>query len=188
MFTVHLANPSNSRDCWVLGFCAVRMWAFSAQGAPDHDACFIAGSREVWGASGRGAVSAERPRWLGRLRAGRERSAGTTRLGASASEGLVDAGAGFDDAGGELDQAQPEGSGLGGSQRGSRRHRVPQLPNEPVGGGIQDQAHLSGNCAAARKIYQPELAPPGATSDGAGRSCRTGINWRLHGHGDGRAS
>ena len=84
--------------------------------------CFIAGFREVCGASGRGTVSVARPHWPGRRRAeGASDLPERIRLGASAGEGHADAGGGFDDACGELDQAQPDGGELGGSQRGSRK-------------------------------------------------------------------
>ena len=35
------------------------------------------------------------------------------------------------------------------------RHRVAQLPHEPVGGSMQDQAHLIGVGAAAKKHRSP---------------------------------
>ena len=72
--------------------------------------CFIAGFREVCGASGRGRC--RRHGRTGEVGAGQRARAilpERIRLGASAGEGHADAGDGFDDAGGELDQAQRAG-------------------------------------------------------------------------------
>lgn len=48
---------------------------------------------------------------------------------------------GLDDAGGDLDQAQPQGGDLGIGQRLRLGDRVAQGQHQPVGGGMQQQAH-----------------------------------------------
>ena len=71
-----------------------------------------------------------RPHWPGRRRAeGASDLPERIRLGASADEGHADAGGGFDDACGELDQARLDGSELAVRSAVVARHRVAQSPS-----------------------------------------------------------
>ena len=100
---------------------------------------------------GFGVWLAARPR---QLRAGCAQSDGggleDRGIGTGAGEGDADATGGFDDAGGDLDQPGPQRRELGGSQRAGNRDRLAQLPHQPVGSGVEDEAHLVGVGRSAR--------------------------------------
>jgi hypothetical protein len=78
-------------------------------------------------------------------------------IGAGGSEGDPDAGSGFDDAGGDLEEPQAQRCELGGGERGSLGDFLLDAPHQPVGGGVQDQAHLVGVGRSARGAIAGEL-------------------------------
>ena len=53
-------------------------------------------------------------------------------------------GRGFADAGGNLQEMQPDGVELGGGQLVPRGDGIAHAEDEPVGGGVQHEAHLVG--------------------------------------------
>ena len=55
-----------------------------------------------------------------------------------------------DDAGGDLQQAQPQRVELGDAPGRARRHQAAQRPQQPVGAGVQHQAQLVGAGAVSR--------------------------------------
>ena len=73
------------------------------------------------------------------------------------SEGHADAGGGFDDAGADLQEPESDRGELGGGQLVSRGDGVAQAEHEPVGGGVQDEAHLVGQRRAAAGAVGGEL-------------------------------
>ena len=77
---------------------------------------------------------------------------------ASSSEGEPDPGSGFDDAGAELQEAQSEGGKLGSGECVRLGDCVSDGEDQPVRGGMQDQAHLVGERAAAAGTIRGELS------------------------------
>ena len=63
-------------------------------------------------------------------------------VGTGRGEGDADAGCGLDDTGADLDDAALEGGELGAFQRGALRDGLPDGPQQPVGGGMEDQPEL----------------------------------------------
>jgi hypothetical protein len=61
---------------------------------------------------------------------------------AGSGEGDPDARGGFDDACPELEKAKSDGGELGGGEHVRLGNGVTDGKNEPIGGGMQDQAHL----------------------------------------------
>ena len=100
----------------------------------------------------------ERDRWTGRtprpsrpLR--RERSGQTAEqigFGTSGGEGEAHAAGSLDDAGGDLDQAQAQCRELGPRQVARRGNGVADSEHQPIGAGVQDEAHLIGDWRATR--------------------------------------
>lgn len=78
-------------------------------------------------------------------------------VGASAGEGDADAAGGFDDAGGDLDEADADGGELGVPQRCGGGYGLPQLPHQPICGGVEDEAHLVGIGGSARGAIALQL-------------------------------
>ena len=76
----------------------------------------------------------------------------TQEDGARAGRGDVDADAGglFDDAGANLEQAQPESGELGACERHRTGNCVAQGEHQPVGTGVQDQLAFPPNIRNAR--------------------------------------
>ena len=68
---------------------------------------------------------------------------------AGRGKGKADAGGAFDDAGAKLQQAQADGGELGSGERMCRAEGAAHCQNQPVSGGVQDQAHLVGAWTAA---------------------------------------
>lgn len=105
-----------------------------------------------------GAWSTARPR---RLRAGHAQRDGggfeDRGTGTGAGEGDADATGGLDDAGGDLDQPGSQRGGLGVAQRGGCRDGLAQLPHQPLGSGVEDEAHLVGVGRAALGAVAFEL-------------------------------
>ena len=79
------------------------------------------------------------------------------RLRARRGEGEADAGGGFDDAGSKLQKAQADGGELGSGERMCCGHGVAHCQDQPVSGGVQDQAHLVGQWTAAAGAVGGEL-------------------------------
>ena len=77
---------------------------------------------------------------------------------ASSSESYPNPGSGFDDAGAELQKAQSEGGKLGGGERVRFGDCVSDGEDQPIRGGMQDQAHLVGERAAAAGTIRGELS------------------------------
>ena len=106
-----------------------------------------------------GVWLAARPR---RLRAGRAQSDGgdleDRSIGTGAGEGDADATGDFDDAGGHLDQPGPQRRELGGSQHAGNRDPLAELSHQPVGSGVEDEAHLVGVGRSARGAVAVQLA------------------------------
>ena len=80
--------------------------------------------------------------------------------GVRAGRGEVDADAGglFDDAGADLEQAQPEGGELGAGERHGTGNGIAQGEHQPVVAGVQDQPELIGEWALAGGSIRGELA------------------------------
>jgi len=72
----------------------------------------------------------------------------------------LDLGFEFDDAHGQLDQAQPQGVELDGAPGRAARHQRAQAPHQPVGGPVQEQAKLVGGGLGARCAVGGEVALP----------------------------
>ena len=64
----------------------------------------------------------------------------------------------FDDAGADLEQAQPEGCELGTGERRGAGNGVAEREHQPVGCGVQDQPELVGERALAGGSVRGELA------------------------------
>jgi hypothetical protein len=79
-------------------------------------------------------------------------------LWACSSEGQSYPGSGFDDAGAELQKAQSQGGKLGGGERMRFGDCVSDGEDQPVRGGMQDQADLVGERAAAAGTIRGELS------------------------------
>ena len=69
-----------------------------------------------------------------------------------------DAGLHLDDAGGDLDQAQPQGVELGAPPRRAFGQGGAQGPHRPVGAGVQEQPELIGGGAGAGGAVGGEVA------------------------------
>ncbi len=65
-------------------------------------------------------------------------------------EGKTHAGGAFDDAGGDLDQTQPQCRKLGACQIAGSWDRVADCEHQPIGARVQDEPHLIGNWRPAR--------------------------------------
>jgi hypothetical protein len=78
-------------------------------------------------------------------------------LWASRGEGEADAGGGLDDTGTEREKAQADGGELGGGERMCRGDCIAHGEGQPVGRGVQDQAHLVGQRAATAGAVGGEL-------------------------------
>ena len=76
---------------------------------------------------------------------------------ASSREGEPNPGSGFADAGADLQKAQSQGGELGGRERGCLGKGVADGEDQPVGGGVEDQAHLVGEGGAAAGTIRGEL-------------------------------
>ena len=76
---------------------------------------------------------------------------------AGAGERDADAGRGFDNPRGDLDQPQAEGSELGAPQRCGLRQRLADGPHQPIGGGVEEQPHLVGIGRATRGAVALQL-------------------------------
>ena len=87
-----------------------------------------------------GRPGASRP--LRRERAGQ--TAEQIGFGTSGGEGEAHAAGGLDDAGGDLDQPQSQCRELGPRQGACRGDSVADGEHQPIGGGVQDEAHLVG--------------------------------------------
>ena len=70
-------------------------------------------------------------------------------LSASRCESDANAGCRLDDAGADPDEAPLQGGELGTSEAGAVGNGPPDSPQEPVGGGVQDQPDLVGEHAGA---------------------------------------
>ena len=68
-----------------------------------------------------------------------------------------DAGGLFYDAGANLEQPQPEDGELGLSERIGDRDGIAKAQHQPVGGGMEDEAHLVGDRSLARGAVGAEL-------------------------------
>ena len=79
-------------------------------------------------------------------------------FGTGGSEGDPDASRCFDDAGGDFEETHAHCGELGGSERGLFRDGLLYAPHQPVGGSVQDQAHLVGIGRPARGAVAGKLA------------------------------
>ena len=70
----------------------------------------------------------------------------------------ADAGGPLDHARGDLDELEPQGGELGARPRGGLRHGGAQAMQQPVGGGVEDEAELVCGGALARGAPAGELA------------------------------
>ncbi len=70
-----------------------------------------------------------------------------------------DAGGLFDDAGADLEQPQPEGGELRPGERTGGRDGIAKAQHQPVGSGMEDEAHLVGNRALAGGAVGGERGP-----------------------------
>src|SRR5271163_2210782 len=70
-------------------------------------------------------------------------------LRTSCRKGETDAAGGLDDAGGDFQQPEPDGGELGRCQIAWLRNGVANGEDEPIGGGVEDQADLVGERRAA---------------------------------------
>ena len=70
-------------------------------------------------------------------------------LRTSCREGETDAASGFDDTGCDFEKSEPDGRELGRSQVARLRNGVAHGEDEPIGGGVEDEAHLVGKRRAA---------------------------------------
>ena len=77
-----------------------------------------------------------RPSWSSGLEA--------TSEGMRRSEGDPHPACGFDDAGGDLDQAHPQGGEPGNGQRLGPGNGVTEFEHQPMGAGVQHETHLIG--------------------------------------------
>ena len=78
-------------------------------------------------------------------------------IGASGGKCHADARCGLDDAGGDLDEPQTQGGELGVCQSLGPGNLLADAPEQPVGGGVQDQPHLIGVGRAARGAIAGQL-------------------------------
>jgi len=105
-----------------------------------------------------GGYRAARSRWLcGRVPEGIGDDLKHLGIGASGCKRHADARCGLDDAGGDLDEPQAQGGELGGCQSLGLGGLLADAPEQPVGGGVQDQPHLVGVGRAARGAIAGEL-------------------------------
>src|SRR5512134_2443764 len=111
----------------------------------------------VWVVSGRGSAGRSWPRCSGSGEGGGE-VADQRRVRTGCGEGEADAGCGLDDAGAELQQPQSQGGELGDRQRVRFWDGVAQAEDQPVGSGMQEQAHLVCQRRAAAGAVRGELA------------------------------
>ena len=74
-----------------------------------------------------------------------------------AGESNTDAGRDFDDAGSDFDETELERGELGLLERRAVRDGLAHGPEQPVGGGVQDQPHLVGAGAGTRCSIALEL-------------------------------
>ena len=77
---------------------------------------------------------------------------------ASSSEGEPDPGSGFYDAAAELQEAQSQGGKLGSGENVRFGDCVADGEDQPIRGGMQDQAHLVGERTAAAGAIRGELS------------------------------
>jgi len=103
-------------------------------------------------------ASAALPHLLCRPRLEREND-GAQQIGGGTgrSKRDADAGGAFHDAGSNLEQPQAQGGELGSRQSGGLRDRLLDASQQPVGSGVQDQAHLIGIGRAARSAVTGQL-------------------------------
>ena len=98
------------------------------------------------------------PRASGRLR---DQSVGQAAeqvgVGAGCSEGKTDAGGGLDDTGCDLEKPEPDRVEFGRCQITRLRDGVAHGQNEPIGGGVEDEADLVGERRAATGAIGGEL-------------------------------
>ena len=90
----------------------------------------------------------------------RERSGQTPEqvgFGTSGGEGKTHPAGCLDDAGGDLDQAQTQSGELGPRQVARSGNGVADSEHQPIGAGVQDEAHLIGDRRAARRAIGGEL-------------------------------
>ena len=73
----------------------------------------------------------------------------------------ADLGFHFDDANGDLDEAQTQGVELGGSEVRTPGHGGAQPPHQPVRSGVQEEAKLVGGCSCARGTVGSEVGLEG---------------------------
>jgi hypothetical protein len=79
------------------------------------------------------------------------------RLGMRGGKGEAHPACGFDDAGGDLDQAYPQGGELGGGKRLRLWNSIADLEHQPVGAGVQHEAHLVGERRTATGAVRGKL-------------------------------
>ena len=82
-------------------------------------------------------------------------------IGGAARQVDFDLGFHLDDAGGGLDQAQPQRVELGDAPGRGLRHQRAQTPQQPIGAGVQEQPELIGGGLGARGAVGGEMGFPG---------------------------
>jgi hypothetical protein len=118
--------------------------------------------RKALGVAGRGLGRGTPPRRSGdQARQAAEDEAEDRLIGRAGRQVDLDLGFHLDDAGGDLDQPQPERIELRNPPRGTPRHRSPQAPQEPVGTGVQEQPELVGGGLGTRSPVGGEVGFPG---------------------------
>src|SRR5680860_130907 len=101
---------------------------------------------DLWNAfevGGMRLAGASRPHgsWSGGLQ-GDGDAAEQFGFGTGGGEGQTDARGGFDDAGPELEEVEPEGGELGAGEVMGLGHRIAHREHQPVGGGVEHEADL----------------------------------------------
>jgi hypothetical protein len=111
------------------------------------------------GVGGIGCVRAHLPlvSWSGGLKAdGDAPEQCGVRTGCGESD--ADASGGLGDACCDLQQAHPQGGELGGGERMRRGDGVAHRQHQPIGGGVQHETHLIGECRTATGAVGGKLA------------------------------
>ena len=67
----------------------------------------------------------------------------------------------FDDAGGDLDEAQAQGVELGDAPRRALRHRDAKPPHQPIGAGVEEETELIGRRLGAGRAVRRQMRLPG---------------------------
>ena len=125
------------------------------------------GMGDRWGGealevAGRGLGRGTRPRLSGDQAA--EDEVEDRLIGRAGRQMDLDLGFHLDDAGGDLDQPQPQRVELGDPPGRGPGHQCAQAPQQPIGAGVQEQPELVGSGLGARGAVGGKVGFPGLDS------------------------